>query len=142
MVFDEQGLPPCEAELAMPLRSSCINQSSLVQHQRDHYAYPLLYPEIIDAECPISHEKWSNDGCKMVIPTAERARIRYQRDRESEHYKAIYKQRTAVERVFSLAVNLGTERPKSRNWVAITNQHNLTYILLNLCAMSCIREPI
>jgi len=142
MLFDEHGLPLCEAGLAMPLHSSYINRSSLVQHQRGRYVCRLLYPETSDAECPISHQKWSDGGCKTVIPTAEGARIRYQLDRDSERYKAIYKQRTAVERIFSLAVNLGIERPKLRNRAAITNQNSLMYILLNLRAMARIHQII
>ena len=69
------------------------------------------------------------------MPTAPGARIRYQLDRESEQYKAIYKQRTAVERIFSQAVALGIERPKLRNQRAIANQNTLTYILINLRAI-------
>ena len=69
------------------------------------------------------------------MPMAPGARIRYQLDRESDAYQQIYKQRTAVERIFSQAVALGIERPKLRNQAAIANSNTLTYILINLRAM-------
>ena len=130
--FDEQGLPLCAANLPMPLKGSFINRSSLVQHRRGRYVCPLLYPEPTGAACPVDHAKWTDGGCRLVMPTAVGARIRYQLDRESERYKAIYKQRTAVERIFSQAMALGIERPKLRNQRAIANQNTLTYILINL----------
>ena len=74
------------------------------------------------------------------MPTAAGARVRYQLDRESEAYKAIYKQRTAVERIFSRAVALGIERPKLRNQHTITNHNTLTYILINLRTMQMLAQ--
>ncbi|MCA9950944.1 MAG: transposase [Anaerolineales bacterium] len=55
--------------------------------------------------------------------------------KHSDRFKQIYKQRTAVERIFSQAVALGIERPKLRNQLAIANQNTLIYILINLRAM-------
>ncbi len=69
------------------------------------------------------------------MPAVVGARIRHELDRESETYKAVYRQRTAVERIFSQAVALGIERPKLRNQLAIANQNTLTYILINLRGM-------
>ncbi len=60
------------------------------------------------------------------------ARIRYTLDRDSERYKQVYRQRTAVERINSQAVNLGIERPHWRNGQAIANQNTLIYLLINL----------
>lgn len=133
--FDADGRPLCEAELPMSLKGTYVNRTSLVQHRRGRYVCPLLHPEPTAEKCPIDHKKWPDGGCKLVMPTAIGARIRYQLDRESEAYKAVYKQRTAVERIFSQAVALGIERPKLRNQQAIANQNTLTYILINLRAM-------
>jgi hypothetical protein len=129
--FDPAGLPLCAAKLAMPRKSTFTNRSSLVQHQRGRYVCPLLHPTPTGQECPINHEKWADGGCKLVMPTAPGARIRYQLDRESVAFKEIYKQRTAVERIFSQAKALGIERPKLRNRSAIANQNTLTYLLIN-----------
>lgn len=132
--FDGQGLPLCAADLPMPLKGSFINRTSMVQHRRGRYACPLLYPEPTAESCPVDHANWSDGGCKLIMPTAAGARIRYQLDRESTRYQEIYKQRTAVERIFSQAMTLGIERPKLRNQRAIANQNTLTYILINLRA--------
>ena len=133
--FSPDGLPLCPAELPMLLKSTFTNRSSRVQHQRGRYGCPLLFPEPTGDVCPIDHAKWSDEECKLVMPTAPGARIRYQLDRESVRYQQIYNQRTAVERIFSQAVALGIERPKLRNQLAIANMNTLTYILINLRAM-------
>ena len=134
-LFDPAGLPLCAAGLAMPCQSTFTNRTSLVQHQRGRFVCPLLHPEPTGDTCPIDHPQWPNGGCKLVMPTAPGARIRYQLDRESDDYQTIYQQRTAVERIFSQAVALGIERPKLRNQLAIANQNTLIYLLINLRAM-------
>lgn len=133
--FDEDGLPLCEAGLSMPLAGSFVNRTSRVQHRRGRYRCPLLHPEPNGETCPVNHKKWPDGGCKLVMPTAVGARIRYQLDRDSTRFKQIYNQRTTVERIFSQAVALGIERPKLRNRNAITNINTLTYLLINLRAM-------
>lgn len=133
--FDEDGLPLCDAGLAMPLKNSYTNRTSMVQHQRGRYVCPLLYPEATGDRCPISHKSWPTGGCLLTMPTSVGARIRYQLDRESDVYQDVFRQRTAVERIFSQAVNLGIERPKLRNQAAITNINTLTYLLINLRLM-------
>lgn len=134
-LFDADGLPLCEAGLAMPLKNSYTNRTSLVQHTRGRYVCPLLHPQPTGESCPIAHEDWPGGGCRLTMPTAIGARIRYQLDRDSQAYKDLYRQRTAVERIFSQAVNLGIERPKLRNQAAITNINTLTYLLINLRLM-------
>jgi hypothetical protein len=133
--FDDEGLPLCEAGLPMPLMGTYINRTSMVKHQRGRYLCPLLHPEANGCACPIDHAKWPDGGCKVVMPTAQGARIRYQLDRESDEYRNVYRQRTATERIFSQAVNLGIERPKLRNQAAITNANTLIYLLINLHTM-------
>jgi hypothetical protein len=133
--FSEDGMPLCEADLPMLLKGTFTNRTSLVQHQRGRYVCPLLYPEPTGESCPIQHNKWPIGGCKLTMPTAPGARIRYQLDRDGDLFKQIYRQRTAVERIFSQAVAVGIERPKLRNRAAIANCNTLTYLLINLRAM-------
>lgn len=133
--FNEAGLPLCDADLPMPVKSTFINRSSSVVHQRARHACPLLFPEKSDQICPVNHKKWPKGGCVSTLPTSIGTRIRYQLDRQSEAYKSLYNQRTAVERIFSQAVALGIERPKLRNKAAITNYNTLTFILINLRAL-------
>ena len=65
-----------------------------------------------------------------TLATSLGARIRHQLDRDSQAYKQVYKQRTAVERIFSQAVKLGIERPKLRNRRAIANINTLINLRL------------
>ena len=74
------------------------------------------------------------------MATSVGARIRYQIDRDSDIYKEIYNQRTATERVNSQAKELGIERPRLRNGLAIANQNTLIYVLINLRALHRVRR--
>jgi hypothetical protein len=138
--FDPDGLPLCPAGRPMPLKSTFMNRTSFIEHERGRYVCPLLYPEQIADCCPIDHDRWADGGCLTTLPTSIGARIRYQLDRESELYKDVYKQRTATERINSQAVDLGIERPKLRNGQAIANQNTLIYVLINLRALNRVRQ--
>lgn len=134
--FDEQGFPLCEAGLAMSLRKTYTDRTkAIIPHQRAFYACPLFHPTATTGQCPIKHEQWPKGGCSVQIPVSPGARLRCQLDRDSESYKRVYKQRTAVERIFSQAKALGIERPKLRHQRAITNQNTLIYLLINLRAL-------
>lgn len=129
--FDSEGLPLCDANLSMPLKTTFVNRTSFVQHERGRYVCPLLHPSKSAETCPVAHPKWGDGGCKLVMPTAKGARIRYQLNRENEGYKQVFAQRTASERLFSQAVELGIERPKLRNQQAIANHNTLIYVVIN-----------
>ncbi len=131
-LFDEDNAPLCAAGLPMYLQGTFINRTSLIVHPRQRWWCPLLHPEQTADSCPVDHSKWPQGGCKSTLAASIGARIRYQLDRESDHYKEIYKQRTTVERIFSQALDLGIERPKLRCRTAIANQNTLIYVLLNL----------
>jgi len=137
--FDQDGLPLCQAGLAMPLKYTFISKTTLFEHQRGRYFCPLVFPEPTGEACPIQHKNWPR-GCVTTIPSSIGARIRYQLDRESDAYKQVYKQRTASERINSQAVALGIERPRLRNGKAITNQNTLIYVLINLRALHRVRR--
>lgn len=134
--FDDQGLPLCQAGLAMPRRATFLNRRGLIPQQMGRYGCPLIGA---DQACPINHPKRSTGGCLLKMGTSPGARRRYQLDRESETYKQVYKQRTATERINSQALALGIERPKLRNQRAIANQNSLIYVLINLRAAHRLR---
>lgn len=138
--FDEAGLPLCAADLAMPLKNTFMCKSARVPHKRGRYVCPLQYPARTADACPINHKQWAEGGCRTTLPTSIGARLRYQLDRDSVTYQQVYKQRTAPERIFSLAKELGIERPKLRNGAAIANLNTLIYILLNLRALQRIQQ--
>ena len=62
--------------------------------------------------------------------------MRVRLDRDSTAYKAIYRQRTAAERINSQATALGIERPKVRTAAAVRTLNTLTYIVINLYALA------
>jgi hypothetical protein len=131
--FTPDGLPLCAAGLPMPLQFTFTDRTAcLVEHERGKYVCPLQFPARIARACPARRPQWKKGGCVAMMPTSIGARLRYQLDRDSDLYKSLYRQRTAVERINSQAVALGIERPHLRNGAAIANQNTLIYTLINL----------
>jgi hypothetical protein len=138
--FSEEGLPHCQAGLAMPLRNTFNKKSGcMVPHQCARFACPLLFPEKTGEACPIDHAQWPKGGCITTLPTSPGNKIRHELDRESDEYKQLYNQRSATERINSQAVDLGIERPKLRNKNSIANNNTLTYVLINLRSLQKLR---
>jgi hypothetical protein len=134
--FDETGLPLCSAGLAMPVRKRYTdNTKAIIPHQRTIHACPLLFPEPSGKVCPIAHKQWGKGGCSVNLPISPGVQLRHQLDRDAEPYKSVFRQRTAVERIFSQAKLLGMARPKLRNQQAITNLNTMIYLLINLRAL-------
>ena len=131
--FSPDGLPICKAGLPMPLKFAFTDHTSaLIEHERGRYVCPLLNPTKTAPACPVQHKLWRKGGCTAQMPTSVGARLRYTLDRDSDLYKQVYNQRTAVERINSQAVALGIERPHLRNVNAIANLNTLIYTLINL----------
>jgi hypothetical protein len=136
--FAEDGAPLCAANLPMTLKYRFIDRSTLVEHERGRYICPLLGSDTAQA-CPVNDPHWLKGGCISTMPSCSGARLRHTLDRHSPDYLAVYKQRTATERINSQAVELGIERPKLRNGQAIANLNTLTYVLINLRALQRLR---
>jgi hypothetical protein len=134
--FAPDGTPLCAAELPMTLQFTYLDRSALVPHVREKLRCPLLFPSASGVVCPIADAHWEKGGCTTTIAQGPGARIRHQLDRESEAYKAVYTQRTMVERINSQAEALDLLRPKLRNGRAIANRDTLTYVLINLRALT------
>lgn len=131
--FDADGRPCCAAGLGMPpILRYWDRTSTLVPHERAKHGCPLLHPTPTDSACPIHDPHFATGGCTTTLATSAGARIRLQLDRDSPPYRAIFQQRTAVERINSQAKALGIERPKLRNQRSIANQNTLIYVLINL----------
>lgn len=134
--FYQEGLPLCDAGLAMPLKLTYTDRTTaIIPYRRAKHVCPLLHPTANGRTCPIDHKRWPKGGCTTHLAASPGARIRHQLDRNGEPYKSVYKQRTAVERVFSQALALGIERPKRRNQQAIANLNTLIYLLINTRAL-------
>jgi len=141
--FAPNGLPLCAAGLAMPLQFTYTDRTScIIQHERGKYICPLMPSPRSRQACPVHHPNWKRGGCTAMMPTSIGARLRYTLDRDSEEYKAIYRQRTAVERINAQAVALGIERPHLRNGQAIANQNMLIYVLINLRFLQRLRQGL
>ncbi len=139
--FDPQGRPLCKAGLAMPLQLTFTDRTKcIIEHERGKYVCPLFFPEKTQRPCPIRHPRWRRGGCMAMMPTSIGARLRYTLDRESERYRAVYRQRTAAERIYAQAVALGIERPHLRNGAAIANENTLIYLLINLRFLQRLRQ--
>jgi hypothetical protein len=131
--FAPNGWPLCAAGLAMPLKFTYTDRTTcLIEHERGKYICPLTAAAPARQTCPIHHPRWKKGGCTVMMPTSRGARRRHTLDRDSDLYKQRYRERTAVERINSQAVNLGIERPHLRNGPAIANQNTLIYLLINL----------
>ena len=141
-LFDpDTGAPLCAAGLAMFRKLVYVDRTiSLIEHKRAKYLCPLLYPQASGQTCPIQHKQWGKKGCTAAMPISIGARLRYTLDRDSQAYKDVYRQRTAVERINSQAVALGIERPHVRNGHAVANLNTLIYLLINLRCLQRIRQ--
>jgi hypothetical protein len=138
-IFNEAGLPLCLADKPMPLKATHWDRSTtIIEYERGQYGCSLSTGET----CPINDEHWATGGCVTTLSTSPGARIRHELPRNSEDYKQVYKQRTATERINSLAKELGIERPLLRNQHSISNHNTLIYILLNVRALRRIQNRL
>ena len=138
--FDPQGLPLCQAGLAMPLKYAFTDRTKcIIEHERGLYVCPLRFPSQVASRCPAHHAMWKHGGCTVQMPTSIGARLRHTLDRDSERYTEKYAERTACERINAQAVALGIERPHLRNGNAIANENTLIYLLINLRLLQRLR---
>ena len=138
--FAPDGTPLCAASLPMTLEFSYQHRAALVAHQREKYRCPLLHPTPTGAACPVADAHFATGGCTSTIAAGPGSRLRHTLDRGSVEYKALYAQRTMVERINSQAEALDMLHPKLRRGRAIANRNTLTYVLINLRALARIRN--
>jgi hypothetical protein len=75
---------------------------------------------------------------KMIVEAGNL--MRWRLDRHSATYNALYKQRTATERINSQAKALGIERPRQRRFAPIARRNTLIYIVINIRALQRYHE--
>jgi hypothetical protein len=129
------GTPRCAAGLAM-------TPSYTFQHTHGYRAQrfrcPLLFPQPSGVTC--DHEQFvKGPGCVKDPNIEPGGLMRVLLDRQSEAYKAIYRQRSTDERINSQATALGIERPRVRNQQSVANLNTLTYIVINVRALQRVR---
>ncbi len=95
---------------------------------------PLLVPHVTGETCP--HEQFAKGpGCVKYLNIEAGGRMRAELDRQSDAYKALYRQRTVAERINSQATALGIERPRVRNRASVRVLNTLTYLVINARAL-------
>src|SRR5919202_1986876 len=100
---------------------------------------PLLVPQVTGETCP--HEQFAKGpGCVKHLNIEAGGRMRAELDRQSDAYKALYRQRTAAERINSQATALGIERPRARRHRTVANLNTLTYLVINARALDRVRR--
>jgi hypothetical protein len=128
---DEHGRPRCPEGRSM-------TPSYAFDHTHGYRAQvfrcPLLVPVITGATC--LHEQFAKGpGCVKYLNIEAGGRMRIDLDRQSAAYQAIYRQRTAAERINSQATALGIERPHVRQQHSVRTLNTLTYLVINAHAL-------
>lgn len=117
-----EGHPLCDRVLPMqPTRQGRHEDGYRVQH----YGCPLR-----GGSC--DHAQFARGGCRKRINLEAGGQLRATIDRTDPAYRAIYRQRTSVERIFSQAKALGLERPNVRTQAAVERLATLIAITINL----------
>jgi hypothetical protein len=133
--LDARGFPLCPSQLSM-YAAYTFNDPDGFRAQE--LQCPLLRPRPTGASC--DHEQFAKGvGCNKHINIELGGLMRVQLDRQSDTYKAIYKQRTSTERINSQATALGIERPAVRNGRSLANLNTLTYIIINIRALQRVK---
>lgn len=130
-VRDEQGHPACSEGRSMT-PSYAFDHTDGYRAQR--FRCPLLVPVATGAPCP--HEQFAKGpGCVKDLNIEAGGRMRVELDRQSAPYQALYRQRTAAERINSQATALGIERPAVRQQRSVRTLNTLTYLVINARAL-------
>lgn len=111
-------------------------------YQAQKEVCPILFGHLPATQtCRINHPQFQKGcGCVKYANRERGAEARLELDRSSRAFKVGYAWRTASERIFSQAKELGIERPRLRNLHSIRNQNTLIYIVINVNALQRARE--
>jgi len=132
---DAQGQPRCARGLTMVPRRQFTHEDG---YRVQRFACPLLFPIPTGQPCDDPRFR-SGDGCVHGINLEPGGLMRATLDRQSDAFKAIYRQRTSAERINSQATALGIERPKVRNAQSVHRLNTLAYIVINARALERVR---
>lgn len=133
---DADGIPLCPKGLRMQPKFQFDHTNG---YKAQRYCCPLLHPERTGETC--DHEQFKKGkGCVKDINIEAGGIMRVTLDRTSPLYKAVYNQRTCCERINSQAKELGIERPKVRNIHSVRNLNTLTYLIINVRALSRVKS--
>ena len=131
---DAAGHPCCDRGLAMTPAAIFVHED---RFRARRYRCPLLRPERTGDGC--DHAQFPKGGCTKYVNVEPGGRMRAELDRTTEPFRAVYRQRTATERINSQATAPGIERPKVRRAAAVHRLTTLTYIVINTRALARVR---
>lgn len=135
-VFDPDGVSRCEKGLRMH-PTFCYAHTYGYRTQR--YRCPLLFPCTTGQNC--EHEQFlKGKECQKDSNDEPGGRARVLMDRTSPLFRAVYRQRTACERMNSQAKELGIERPRVHNARSVANLNTLIYLVVNVRALQRARS--
>jgi hypothetical protein len=133
---DAHGHPRCAQGRSMT-PSYVFDHTDGYRAQR--FRCPLLVPAATGATCP--HDQFAKGpGCSKDVNIEAGGRMRAEMDRQSAQYQALYRQRTAAERINSQATALGIERPAVRQQASVRTLNTLTYLVINTRALQRARS--
>lgn len=128
---DTDGVPFCPKGLRMHPTYQFAHTNG---YRAQRYRCPLLHPHRTGETC--DHEQFTKGkGCVKDINIEKGGIMRITLDRTAPLYKAIYSQRTSVERINSQAKAQGIERPKVHNGQSVSHLNTLIYLIINVRAL-------
>jgi hypothetical protein len=133
---DDQGRPRCAKGLTMVPRAQFTHEDG---YRVQRHGCPLLFPLPTGQLCDDEHFR-TGPGCSKATNLEPGGLMRATLDRQSDAFKAVYRQRTSAERINSQATALGIERPKVRNAQSVHRLNTLTYIVINVRALQRVRS--
>lgn len=131
---DAAGQPLCARGRSMVPTTQFVHEDGF---RAQRYRCPLLRPQPTGDRC--DHARFAKGGCTKYLNIEAGGRMRAELDRSSAAYRAVYRQRTAAERINSQAKALGLERPAVRRAAAIHHLATLTYLVINVRALHRLR---
>jgi hypothetical protein len=139
-VLGKNGCPLCKAGLEM--KSGGISPDG--KRVRKKFRCPIKAATKketlkLPKNCPVNNRKFiegARYGCTAYIDVTNDARA--QVPRESPEYKAIYNQRTEVERYFARLGDREAERTNHYEYRSIQNQMTIAHLSLSLTALAAV----
>jgi hypothetical protein len=127
-------IAPCTKE--MKPESSWLDKAKGHHRRRDQCPYTQTQRKKGTVSCPCHHPQFlSKKGCTKTINLDDPGQLRFALNRDSSHFKCIFKERTSSERLFAHADQAAIEHPNITDGHAVAQLNTLTYTLINLKAI-------
>jgi hypothetical protein len=130
----------CPANLEMFRRGKMTPRRTGITYQQ--YSCPIHYGRVKPQQlltCPAAHPKFlKQKGCNYLLRVT--ASIRSQIPYGSDHFRELYRERTAVERVFSRLLTVAMQDMPTRGLIAAKNLCTIAHITVLLVALTAHRQ--